>query len=253
VDAFDGGFVTCGSIYEGVDLLLAESWSGTDSALHQIAFAALPDNHTVVALQYCRMGNRRGYVAAIKGLHLNVPNDLFNGYRRRLFSEAGELDLVAPAPQDELLKLDSRWANIDNRIGAIGLYGSGTLALQRSHHRRAGAMRSLHVEHLCWPCETGPKKFEAGEVILDAGWVSLASVNAGQTAAFAQKHDATASRLRFDDKEAIIRALRITGLDGRTWLFIANFDTKPVTLTEDRFGVEATFDPGCAKLLPVAG
>ncbi|WP_052361130.1 hypothetical protein [Geminisphaera colitermitum] len=261
VDAIDGGFVTCGSVYEGVDLLLAESWSGTDSALHQVAFAALPDNHTVVAMHYCRMGNRRGYVASIKGLHLNVPNDLFNDYRRQLHTAAGGLTLTAPATQEELRPLNSRWVNIDNRIGAVGIYGpdttQNTLTLHRAPHRRAGAMRSLHVEHICWPCEFGPKKFEAGEVILDAGWASLASVDAAQTAAFSRAHDAAAAHIRIDNSTTTIRALRVTGQDGRAWIFAANFGGQPATLSAAQLGLanktggipSIVLDAGHARLL----
>lgn len=258
VDAIDGGFVTCGSVYEGVDINLAESWSGTDSALHQIAFAALPDNHTVVAMQYCRMGNRRGYVATIKGLHLNVPNDLFSNYERHIHSASGQLHLTAPAQSEELRSLNSPWVNVDNRIGAVGLYGctQDSITIHRSPQRRSGALHSLHVEHLCWPCEFGPKKFEAGEVILDAGWASLASVNAERTSAFAQKHNANIS-FRFDCDGAILRAIRITDLNDRSWLFVANFGEKScafaTTQWESAVSVsDLTLEAGHACLLPVS-
>ncbi|AHF91157.1 hypothetical protein OPIT5_14010 [Opitutaceae bacterium TAV5] len=244
VDAFDGGFVTCGSVYEGTDLILAESWSGTDSALHQIAFAALPDNHTVVALQYCRMGNRRGYVAAIKGLHLNVPNDLFNDYHRRFFSQSGELELASPAAAEEVLSLGSRWANIENRIGVVGLHSpdrsseANTLSVHRAPHRRAGALRSLHVEHLCWPCVIGPKKFEAGETILDVGWAVLSSVDAKQTAAFAAAHPPKQTRVDTGFENEGVRAIRVTGLDGVRYVLVANFGGNSLTLPTAGFAGE---------------
>lgn len=230
VAGFEGGFVTSGAIVEGTELKLAESWSGTDSALHQIAFAALPDDHTVLGLHHCRMGGRRGYISAIKGLNFVLPNDLYNDHRRRLVTAAGELVLTSPAAGETLLALDSRWAAIENRIGLAGIYGSDTLSVHRHPARRAGVMQSLHTEEIGFPVVLGPKKFEAGELILDAGWAVLSSVDADRTRGFAEAHRQAA----LDTGLADVRAVRVTALDGQTYVLAANFGENPVELPTAR-------------------
>ena len=133
IDSFDGGFfLTSGAVFEGVDLELAEGWTGTDSALHQLVFAALPDGHTVVALQHCRTAPRRTYIAEVKCLHFNLPNDLFNNFQRRLTTATGPLSLHSPATSDQILPLASTWANVEDRLGIIGLYGADNLSIHRS-------------------------------------------------------------------------------------------------------------------------
>jgi len=83
-EAFDGGFVTCGSVMEGVDIFLPEGWRGTDQIITHQAFAALPDGRSVVGLQLAQTREHHVFVAESKALHLNLPNDLFNGFHRTL-------------------------------------------------------------------------------------------------------------------------------------------------------------------------
>lgn len=263
VDTFPGGFVTCGSIIEGTDLVLAESWSGTDSATHQIAFAALPDDHTVVALQFCRMGDRRGYIAAVKGLHLNVPNDLYNDHHRHLKTAQGDLLLTSPAAREELVSLHSRWAGVEDRVGVIGLYGADTLTIHRNAERNAGNLRSIYAETICFPGAIGPFKVEAGEIILDAGWAVLSSANAAQTEAFHVTHQST--RLEVGNED--VRAVRVTATDEKTYVLIANFGMAAVAIPAETVcgGSETGVDvvsgqtgalelgPGHARLLHLTG
>jgi len=226
IDEFDGGFVTCGSIIEGVDISIAEGWKATDSAIHQIAFAALPDNHTVIGLQHCRMNDRRGYVAQIKGMQFNLPNDLYNNYQRELFTVSGKSTFTSPSPQEECISLDSKWANIENRIGLVGLYGADNLAIHRHPERRAGALQSLFVEEICFPGITETTLFEAGEIILDVGWTVLSSVDADTTKYFCKAHQKVLLDTEFED----VRAVRIKAADQNEYIMIANFSAVKVLL-----------------------
>lgn len=226
VESLEGGFITDGAIMEGVDLSFAEGWGGTNSALNQAALAALPDGHTVIGLQYCRMGARRGYVASACGLQLNIPNDLFNGGRRNVVTQTGELVLDGPPATETTVSITGRWANVEGRIGAVMLHGDGALALHRHPGRRAGELASLHTERLCFPFIEGPRKFEAGETILDAGWAVLSSVDADQTQRFAE----TNAQAVLETGVPETRALRVQGTDGRTYVLVANFGQASVTL-----------------------
>lgn len=94
-------------------------------------------------------------------------------------------------------------------------------------------------------------------MILDAGWASLASVDAAQTAAFSRAHDAAAAHIRIDNSTTTIRALRVTGQDGRAWIFAANFGGQPATLSAAQLGLanktggipSIVLDAGHARLL----
>ncbi len=227
VENFPGGFVSSGALFEGVEIVLSEGWSGTDSALHQIAFAALPDGRTVVGLNYCRMGPRRGYVASIKGLHYNLPNDLFNGFERTLYTANGCVKLVSPAEKEGAIPLQSPWANVENRLGLVGLYGAETLSLHRSRERRGGPLESLFVEEICHPLHIGPMRFEAGEIILDTGWAVLSGVDAESTRSFSDQHRSCLLETGLPE----VRVLRVLGAEGRPCVLAANFGDVDVELS----------------------
>jgi len=226
IEEFDGGFATSGVIIEGTGITMAEGWKGTDSARHQIAFVALPDDHTVIGLQHCRMTNRRGYVRHIKGMQLNVPNDLYNQYQREIFTASGKSTFTSPPPEEQCVSLNSKWANIKDRLGVIGLYGADTLSVQRHPERRAGALQSLFVEELCYPGIHQTTKYEAGAIILDCAWAVLSSTDTETTKQFSQTHSKVLLETAFHD----VRALRITALDQNTYIVIANFGAAKVLL-----------------------
>lgn len=223
---FDGGFVTCGALIEGAEVELAEGWMGRDLAVHHIAFAALPDGRTVVGLELVQLGRARAFVRAVKGLHLNIPNDLYNGFTRTLMSGTGPLALTSPAAQDEVIALGSRWACVDGRLGVVGLYGAQTLAVSRSAARRGGAYRSLYVEELCWPCIAVPAWADAGATLLDVGWAVLSGADAETTRTFARDAHVGGLDLAFQ----FVRRAAVTGADGRTYSVIANFGPDAVLL-----------------------
>lgn len=220
---FSGGFLTYGAVMEGVNVEMAEGWSAPASAVHQIVYAVLPDDHTVLGLQFCRMGDHRGYVAEVKGLHLNLPNDLFNDFHRTVASGQGDFSLEAFS-ESTVLSLGSPWANVEDRLGIVGLYGDSQLHVSRTPHRR-DAMQSLQVEQLCYPLKKGPFRVEADETILDCGWAALSAATADQTHSFA-----THTKTYYPEAEGL-RQIQVQGMDGKTYLLAANFSDHPAKLT----------------------
>ena len=180
---FDGGFATCGSVMEGVDVPIDEGASCTDQAITHVAFAALPDGQTCLCLQYavCAAG-RAGYLAELKDLHLAVPNDLFNGSRRTIRSSAGETVLASPPDRDETLAFPGAWLNIDNCLGVAALYGGNELLVVRSASRRGGRYKSMFVEEVCMHARAGVSFLRPGEVLADVGFAVLSSATAEVTA-----------------------------------------------------------------------
>src|SRR5690606_37910122 len=84
VESFPGGFLASGAVMEGVNVTVPEGWNGTDGATHQWVLAALPDGHTMVGIQLCRANAILVISLDAKALQLNLPNDLYNGFARRL-------------------------------------------------------------------------------------------------------------------------------------------------------------------------
>jgi len=247
---FDGGFVTCGALIEGAQVELAEGWTGHDLATHHLVFAALPDGHTVIGLELIRVGRSRVLVHSIKGLHLNIPNDLYNGFARTLATASGPLTLTSPAPGDELIALSSRWACVDGRLGVIGIYGATTLALSRAATRRGGAYHSLYVDELCWPGHIGSQWADPGATLLDVGWAVLSGADERMTRTFAEESRTRPLTLAWPD----VRGVTIVAADDQTYQLIANFGPEtvciPVTAPDD---ATACTDLGAATRIGPAG
>jgi len=253
IDTLDGGFATCGSVMEGVELRIEEGWNSAESAVHQLAFVALPDEHTVVGLQHvCTLGLRT-YAAEIKGLHLNLPNDLYNGFERRLAAESGEIVLRSPPEQDEIVPLDSLWVHVDGRLGVVGLYGAEQLVVHRSRRRRGGRYSSLYVEEICFPCEVGTRAIDPHTVLLDAGWAVLSEVSPEQVQKF------SGALL----EHGSVRGVQVRGLDGHPYVVLANFGFEVQDYPAGRLGAagvrdlvaaeegEITLRPGQVQVLTV--
>ncbi len=228
--SFPGGFLTSGRLMEGVDLALMEGWSGTDSAVHHLVFVALPDDATVIGLQFCRTtSDRHTLLRQVKGLHLNLPNDFYNAFTRRLETENGEVTLDAPAPEEQTLSLGSRWASVEGRLGIVGIYGADALSVHREPQRRGGMHQTLYVEEICFPAQVNPRLVAPGEVVLDAGWAVLAGADSAQTRAFAGRATPVSQEILGNDA---LRAVRVIGCDGREYTLVANFAAHGVSLPE---------------------
>jgi len=204
VKTFDGGFLTWGAIIEGTDIRLNEGWSGTDSAEHHLAVAALPDGHTMLAVQLCRIGPHRRYLAEVKGLHLN--------------SSSGVLKLQRPLSSDELLDLGGRWACIDGCIGVVGLYGADALTLVRPAGPVGGPHGSLNVEEVCFPYRKETASVMPGEIVLDVGWAAISNVGDAQTKSVSENRASGA--IETDDES--LRAASVAGQDGNVYIMVMN-------------------------------
>lgn len=235
----DNGFVVCGAVLEGVDIRVDEGARCTDQATTWIAFAALPDGHTCLGLQYVVAApDRVGYTVEVKSLHVNIPNDLFNAWQRRLTTAQGELVLKAPPERDEVIDLGSRWAHIEGQLGVVALAGGDQLRLDRSAQPRGGRYRSLYVDELCLDVEMGARRRPAGTVIVDVGFAVLASVDAATTAAV------TGGALALTPEAA--RGVWVTGVDGKRYGLVANTSSADVDV--EVFGQRITVPAGEARL-----
>ena len=218
---FDGGFVTCGTIVEGAEVMINEGWRGKDLAVHRIAFAALPDGHTVVGLEHVQAGQLRAYCHEAQGMHLNLPNDFYNRFKRTLTTAHGRVTLKAPALAEEVLCLDSRWVNIDGKVGVLGLYGAETLSVARAAKRWARPFPSLYVEEIAWFMKRGMTVFDANSVIFDVGWAVASCISTEATRRWVKVNRTAA----VETGAPSLRCARIRGFDKRDYIVLANFGT----------------------------
>ncbi len=220
---FEGGFVTWGAMDDAAGARLAEGWTMPEPLIHRYAVAALPDDRTMIVLQRC-VSPIRCWLSELKGLKLNLPNDIFNGGRRRYEVADGALELSGRGTGTT--DLNSRWVCVDGRIGAVGIYGAESFAVYQAGRRRAAEYGdSLFYDELCFPCKVETTCADPGEVLLDCGTAVLSGADAAETASAA----AGAERLQCAHEE--VRMVQIIGADALRYVLTANFGDSSATVT----------------------
>lgn len=227
IQPFDGGFLTAGTVLDGTEVQLPESWKAAFSAHHRIVFAALPDGHTVVRLEVADLPPRRVYLGSWAGVNLSIPNDLYNGRVRRYVTAAGPMELRSYVGPQQVLNLASPWVNVDDAIGVIGIYGADTWSVLRTGQQMGGyAFGNILVDTLCYGLQTEPADVTGPARILDNACLVLSSVDSERTGRL--HADGSATRLSCVDAAtgkapADVRAVQVRGLDGREYVLVANF------------------------------
>lgn len=226
--AFDGGFVTWGKVLACSEELLAEQQSRDVLAVSQTAFAALPDDCTVVGLQYAETVNR-SYISSVRGLLLHVPNDVFNGGQRTYDYGRGEELLEGAGSREQRVDTGSRWLNVDGRLGVVQAYGSAPLTLYRpgrrqigiKHRHQSDAMGMLYADEICSPFCNELEDVPPRTVLVDTGFAVLAGCGRRDTREFAEGGGCTA--IAAEGAGGAVRAVLVRGADGNSYLLAANF------------------------------
>lgn len=231
--AFPGGFLTIGALAEGGNSNWAEGWQATDAAMHWLAIAALPDGHTMVGLQLCVTSDWRTYLVQAKGLHLNVVNDVLNGFQRTFHTAGGTRILNAPSDAEQVLDLNSTWVNIDDRLGAVVAFGAPSLVVCRNPERSGDRRRGLFVEEVGLKSVSGCRPLAPRSTVLDAGWVV-------QSASIAAETRQLAKDLQSESAEPGRRSISLTGRDGIRYRIEAVFPE--VVFENFTLGRPATFE-----------
>lgn len=199
---YDGGFATCGAYMAHTKELIAEQLNEENTAQVSIAFAALPDNATVVTMQYA-VPPKRIHLSSVKGLHLNIPNDIFNGKKRTYLQDP-----------------DGKCVTVDGRLLVSSVYG-GNIQVHDCGYRQAGIKSCfpypehgmLHSDEIVTMLQTKPKWYAKGETIFDFG-VAVVCMPDSQYVAEAEQTDIDGD---------LTRAVKIKGADGVWYIVAANF------------------------------
>ncbi len=228
---YEGGFLTGGVFTYVTTGLLEENDTSNENAENRIVFCALPDGRSAVTLQLCRT-LRRAWLVKVKPLALNIPNDIFNGFTRT-YGEA-----------DGCITVDGKLA-----MRAVYQNCDGTLHIEK------GEKRTIHLQHIALPGG------HLRDMVLygDRGMLKVdqAVLGGSDTPAWYDKGCAVfdfAALLSvgadcprgegYCDGE--LRAVRLTGADGREYRLIANFGA---ARTASVFGADLTLDAGEILLL----
>ncbi|MBT3378488.1 MAG: hypothetical protein HN742_25225 [Lentisphaerae bacterium] len=232
---FPGGFANCGTFRTRAEGHFAEGEMPQDVARTCVAFAALPDGRTVVGLQRATALNR-AFLREVKGMLLQIPNDIFNGKTRRYFSGKGVVDVAGCDGVCETLELSS-WMNIDDRMGVVALHGGESLLVHRpgkrqiaiksgqwyAHATYGDAEAALYADEICLgKCHHSElASYDAGTALFDIGFALLPDTGHEETRVWREQADALDIRPCPDDDD--VRCVIVPGVDGQVYAVAANF------------------------------
>lgn len=230
---FSNGFSTIGTLAISGTLFEAEQQTLDTLGTEKIAFSALPDGATAIVLQHAVLPeNARSYIQNIKGLNLNVPNDLFNDCTRQYFTEKEAF--AQKGLEKETAKSVGKWINIDNRLGVCLLYGAENftlyspgkrqIAIHKYAHRHTGFdTGNLYCDQILTEFCNQPQDLWGAQTVIDSGVMLIA----GATGAETQKLSASAPIIQMIcGSNTCIRHAEAVGQDGNRYLCLANFGTQ---------------------------
>ncbi|MBR4675096.1 MAG: hypothetical protein IKP00_11580 [Victivallales bacterium] len=229
-ESFPGGFITSGNFTSQQMEPGAEGEQSDIVAKTQIAYAALPDDATVVVFQRATSLNRF-YFMTVKGFGLNVLNDIYNGQTRTLECETmPPQTLRTPTLARETLSCGS-WLNIDGQLAVRSF--NGPLLLNRPERpqiaikkpekaliERCGGQN--YAEEICaGTCfeRTFPRVYEKDEVLFDIACAVRIGVTAEETAAWCAEQPSC--DIQCDTPSALRKAV-LRGADGKTYAVCFN-------------------------------
>ncbi len=228
-DIFQGGFATCGQTTVRTHEYVSEGELPRDAATIDLACVALPDGRTMVVLQRAHTLGRI-WLREVKGLFLQIPNDIFNGMRRNYRFDGGVLDLGGCPAQAETRNIPGNWLCIDSCLSVLRVYGPELIINRPAerqilikphiHHQstvRAGG--NLYADEICLGSSNAVRDYDAHTTLFDLGAVILSGVNAKETEDYFRS---TPPEVLEGDGADVYR-VRVAGADKRNYMIIANF------------------------------
>lgn len=232
---FSGGFLAYGEADRLSQNFLAEQQKDEITAKQQIAFAALPDDATTVVLQYAYAPNRI-YLKSLQGIHLNIPNDIYNNFQRD-YHFAGGGFTAGKFNQEKIIKTDSRWLNIDQQLGVIAGYSGEKLHIYRPGKRQIGIKKHTQKDNLYQPytqnlsCDVIDTKIDLqphwadkSSVLIDTAAILIAGICAEDTRKKAEEMDS----LRIETSD-FVRWVCVKGQDGKLYAVLLNLSDQTQT------------------------
>ncbi len=188
-------------------------------ARRQIAAAALPDGKTMLFLERVTMTKETTFTFGYRSLHLQIPNDVYNGHKRTWHTPAGKFITRNLPGVDNLIETGERKLNCDNALSVFAV-GGDTLKIREFADQNVllqCGMWSMYANEVCMDCSCKPVRLKAGETVYDIAY----AVSADTSAADMRRHDPG-----FIVKDGDIRCASFMGFDGKLYHFTANFSAE---------------------------
>ena len=234
VKLFDGGFLTVGRCDSFTSEFLAEGQEDETTAERRIAFAALPDEKTVLEIQYIKTPNRV-FLTEITGTYWSIPNDIFNKRQRYLSYETGEGYYSGGnyARRFEMIPI-GHYVTVDHKIG---LASKDPLTLVRRGERQVNVRKkditSLYCEEICSHFSMEPRWYDRGTEIVDTAF------------AMTLGDESDTKKLSEELFYPALDGFRTVGVrraDGESFLLVVNFGDGDSTFRANTIGCEAVTD-----------
>lgn len=162
----ENGFTTTGVIQDGK---LRDRF-----ALKRfVSFTGLPEHALAVIIQRC-VAEEDVTITRDEGLQFYLPNDIFNANLREIFSENGALKLTGVGGEAQEIPIETRWINVDNKLG-IGAVDNRLPFTVQDNPVRNAPWKSLLYEVIDCPLRTEPRIAKRGDVVRDDCFVLVAA------------------------------------------------------------------------------
>jgi len=206
----EDGFVTTGRMQVGLN---ANAY-GVDRYL---SFVGLPEDGAAVILDYA-VARKNITVSEQRGLSYHLPNDIFNGNCRRFYWQGGQMQLVGVGGARGYTLIDSRWLNIDDKLGIISVLDNYEFTVQNESSRHPW-YGELH-ERIHYPLILHPQPFRTGDVIREVCFL-LTKGSREIT-----KKLANSNLYWVQTSEPMLKAVHFQTSKG-VYLLVTNFSDKP--------------------------
>ena len=233
--SFEGGFAACGQVRVQSSIFAAEGNVPHDIATIDLAAVALPDDRTMIVMQRART-LIRVYLREVKGLLLQIPNDVFNGMQRTYSHANGEMKLAGCPGAAQRRPIRGDWLVVDDCLSVVRIYGEPLeiyspadrqIPIFNNRHHADIACGNLYADEICCGCFNDVRAYPSGDVLFDLGVTLLAGVDARRTAAYCLESPPTVLPTGLDD----VRGVRVVGADSAEYAVLANFSDRQVALS----------------------
>jgi hypothetical protein len=186
---------------------------------HAIGVVALPDGRTTVVGERV-VANRRLVLKSARGLNWHVGNDLYNGNRRTLHTDAGAETVPGVGGGAGERLLAGRWVNVDSLVGVATLSDAQLVLADRA--TRTAPFQSYGFETLGLAIPAGPR--QAGDTVLDHITSLYTQADQGLTRRLAR------GMARFPAEPPDVLAAAVPSPAGGRYLVAWNFGEAPAVL-----------------------
>ena len=240
---FDGGFVTSGIVRCMSEKFITEQQNIDHLADKYIAFAALPDDCTILCIQYAVTLNY-SLIKSVKSVLWNVPNDIFNSDKRAYYFNGASRVMSRNTNCSETVELGN-YLNVDN---ALGIASPDKLYMYRPESRQVEIRRyahydfsnlhngTLYCDEVIGAHNLRPKWREKGDILIDTSFAMNVG-NALETSAMAQ------SIRKIERLPENVRGISVDGADGKRYTLVFNFSESSFSYADQNIA------PVTAKLI----